>query len=54
MQAKGLLTFIVAQNKQLQPVLSFVETLKIETKGSQVTVKGEVSKDVIEKAVQNK
>jgi hypothetical protein len=36
--------------KELAPALTALETVKVTTKDSDVTVKGEVSKDVIEKA----
>jgi hypothetical protein len=51
MKAKGLLGFIAAQQKQLAPLLSVLETVKINAAGSDVTVKGEASKEVIEKAL---
>jgi hypothetical protein len=51
MQAKGILGFLAANNKQLGAVLSMVESMKVKTEGSKVGITAEVSKDAIEKAV---
>ncbi len=51
MQAKGVLGFLAAQNKQAGAVLSMVETMKVKPEGKEVSIKAEATKDVIEKAL---
>jgi hypothetical protein len=50
-EVKGFLTLIAGQNPQLAPVLDLVNAAKVGTEGNTVTLKGEVSEELIEKAL---
>jgi len=50
-QVKAFAGIMAAQNKPLAPVVDILGTFKVEAKGSTVNVKGEVSKDIIDKLI---
>jgi hypothetical protein len=50
-QVKAFAGIMAAQNKPLAPVVDILGTFKVEAKGSSVNVKGEVSKDIIDKLI---
>jgi hypothetical protein len=50
-QVKGLLTLLAEQNKQLAPLVDAVGNLKVTTEGNNISVKAEVSEEVIEKGL---
>lgn len=49
--AKQLVGILAAQQKQWAPLIDVLGTVKIETKGSNIGLKGEVSKDIIDKLI---
>jgi hypothetical protein len=51
-QAKALAGFVAGQKKELAPLLDVLDSFKIEAKGSDVSLKGEVSKDNIDKLLE--
>jgi hypothetical protein len=53
-QALGALALIAGANKELAPLLEVVKTIKSSAKDKTVTLKGEISADLIEKALKNK
>jgi hypothetical protein len=53
-QAKGIVAFLISQKKELAPLADVIDTIKVTTQGSTVTVKGHVDADLIEKAVKGK
>jgi hypothetical protein len=48
-QGKNIAQFLGQSNKQLAPVAELLNNLKVSEKGTTVTLKGEVSKETIEK-----
>jgi hypothetical protein len=50
-QAKGLLAVLAGNMKELAPAVEIVDKLKVDTEGSTVTLKGEVTEDFIEKSL---
>jgi hypothetical protein len=50
-QVKAFAGIMAAQNKQLAPVIDILGTLKVEAKGTNVSLKGEVTKDIIDKLI---
>jgi hypothetical protein len=50
-EAKGMVALIAGQNKQLEPLVDVVNSIKVGTDGSSVTFKGEVGEELIEKAL---
>jgi hypothetical protein len=50
-QVKGLLALLADQNKQITPLVDTVSNLKVNTEGSTISVKGEVSGEVIDKGL---
>lgn len=50
-QVKAFAGIMAAQNKQLAPLIDVLGTLKVEAKGTNVNLKGEVSKDIIDKLI---
>jgi hypothetical protein len=50
-QALALLGLVANADKNFNPVLDIVKTLKVTAKGKLVTLKGEVSADVVEEAL---
>lgn len=50
-QVKAFAGIMAAQNKQLAPVIDVLGTLKVEAKGTSINLKGEVSKDIIDKLI---
>lgn len=50
-QVKAFAGIMAAQNKQLAPVIDILGTLKVEAKGSNVNLKGEVTKDIIDQLI---
>jgi hypothetical protein len=50
-KVKFFVGFLAMNKKELAPAITALETIKVVTKDSDLTVKGEVSKDVIEKLV---
>jgi hypothetical protein len=51
--AKGFLPVIVQQEKRLAPIVDIVGAIKVETEGSTVTIKSEVSEELIEKGLKD-
>jgi hypothetical protein len=51
--AKGLLAFAASEKKELGPAVSILDSIKVLTEGNKITVKSEVSEDVIEKSLKN-
>jgi hypothetical protein len=50
-QAKGLLTLLAEQNKELAPLVDTVASLRVNTEGNMITLKTEVSEETIEKSL---
>jgi len=50
-QAKGLLTLLAEQNKDIAPLVDTVAGLRVNTEGNNITLKTEVSEQVIEKSL---
>jgi hypothetical protein len=50
-QAKQIVGFLVTNNKDVAPVVDFLDTVKVAAQGNAVTVKGEFDKDAIEKSI---
>lgn len=50
-QAKGILPLIAAQQKQLAPVVDLIGAIKVAAAESNVTIKAQLSKEDIEKAI---
>jgi hypothetical protein len=50
-QAKAFLPLLAEQNKELAPAIDAVASLRVNTDGSTVTIKGEVSEELIEKSL---
>jgi hypothetical protein len=50
-KVKFFVSLLAMNKKELAPAITALETVKVNAKGSDITVKGEISKDVIEKAV---
>jgi hypothetical protein len=50
-QAKGLLALLADQNKEIAPLVDTIGGLKVNTEGSNITLKTEVSEQVIEKGL---
>lgn len=50
-QAKGLLALLADQNKEIAPLVDTVGNLKVNTEGSTITMKSEVSEEIIEKGL---
>ncbi len=50
-QAKGLLAVLAEQNKELAPFIDTVGSLRVNTEGSTITLKGEVSGELVEKSL---
>ena len=50
-QAKGLIALLAEQNKALAPLVDVVSNLKINTEGSTITLKSDVSEELIEKSL---
>jgi hypothetical protein len=50
-QVKGLLALMADQNKEIAPLVDTVGNLKINTEGSTITLKSEVSEEIIEKGL---
>ena len=50
-QAKGIVSLQAQNLKQLDPLVEFLDSLKVATQGSTVTLKGQVSKELIEKSL---
>lgn len=52
-QAKGLVGLFAAQEPKIAPLIDILNTLKVTPKENDVTLSGEISKDLIEKAAKN-
>jgi hypothetical protein len=50
-QAKGILALLADQNKQIAPLVDTVGNLRVNTEGSTITLKSEVSEEIIEKGL---
>jgi hypothetical protein len=50
-QAKAFLPLLAEQSKELAPAIDVVGSLRVNTEGSTVTIKGEVSEELIEKSL---
>lgn len=50
-QAKGLLALLAEQNKEIAPLVDTVAGLKVNTEGNNISLKTEVSEQVIEKGL---
>jgi hypothetical protein len=50
-QAKQIVGFLVTNNKDVAPLVDFLDTVKVAAQGNAVTVKGEFEKGVIEKSI---
>jgi hypothetical protein len=50
-QMKGLLPLLAEQNKELAPFVDTLGSLRVNTEGSTVTFKGEVTEELIEKSL---
>jgi hypothetical protein len=50
-QAKGLLALLAEQNKEFAPFIDAVSSLRVNTEGSTITLKAEISEDVVEKSL---
>jgi len=50
-QAKGLVAVFAEQNKKLAPVIDAVASLRVSTQGRTITIRGEVSEEVVEKSL---
>jgi hypothetical protein len=52
-QAKGFVSFMAANKKELAPAIAFVEAMKVEALGKNVTIKAHATEEAIEKAIKN-
>lgn len=50
-QAKQILPLLVAQQKQLMPLVDLIAVIKVSSTGTNVNIKGQLSKEDIEKAL---
>ena len=50
-QVKGLLALMADQNKEIAPLVDTVGNLRVNTEGNTVTLKSEVSEELIEKSL---
>lgn len=50
-QAKGLLALMAGQQKNIGPIVDLVGAMKLATDGSSITIKSEVSQELIEKGL---
>src|SRR5262249_34909496 len=50
-QAKQILPIVAANQKQLMPLVDLIGVIKVAAEGSNVTIKGQLSKEDIEKAL---
>ena len=50
-QAKGLLALMADQNKEIAPLVDTVGNLRVNTEGNTITLKSEVSEELIEKGL---
>jgi len=53
-QAKGMVAILGGQDKKFAPAIEMVNSIKVATEGSNLTVKGELSEELIEKSVKDK
>jgi hypothetical protein len=52
--AKGIVNFLSREKKRIQILLELLEALKVSREGSNVLIKGQVTAEVIEKALKDK
>jgi hypothetical protein len=50
-QAKGFLAILAGQTKEIAPIVDFLGAMKVDTEASKITLKSEVSEELIEKGL---